>query len=293
MADIVLKDRNGNPVNFYGAKYLDVPTPEGVEAPYALYDPETLIPENIAEGVTVGDMVGTRKPGANAPYVEYTYDDSGLIITAKLYGFDRIPASMFRDCTALVSVDMSESPDIKSIGTSAFNNCNALESITIPEGVTSIGNSAFYKCTALTSISFPKSLTSDNVGNAILSSCSGLRSITGIEHWTKIPASFVRDSSGLTSFTIPDSVTSIEDYAFINCSGLTSFVIPANVKAIGKHAFGNNTNIKNVTFKDTSGWYYTSTQGATSGTSITVSNAATAATYLHTTYKNYYWYDNT
>lgn len=59
MADIVLRDRNGNPLNFYGAEYLDVLSPDGSELPYAVYDPETLTPENLVDGVKVGDVVGT------------------------------------------------------------------------------------------------------------------------------------------------------------------------------------------------------------------------------------------
>lgn len=59
MPDIVLRDRNGNHLNFYGAEYLDAVFPDGTEIPYAAYAPETLTPENLASGVTVGDVVGT------------------------------------------------------------------------------------------------------------------------------------------------------------------------------------------------------------------------------------------
>lgn len=61
MADVVLRDRNGNPLNFPGTEYIDLVTPDETEAHYALYDPETLLPGNIAEGVVVGDITGTKE----------------------------------------------------------------------------------------------------------------------------------------------------------------------------------------------------------------------------------------
>ena len=42
------------------------------------------------------------------------------------------------------------------IGEDAFFRCRSLASITIPEGVTSIGNSAFRSCTSLASITIPE-----------------------------------------------------------------------------------------------------------------------------------------
>ena len=45
------------------------------------------------------------------------------------------------------------------IGYAAFQSCDALHSVTIPDSVTSIGNQAFQSCSALQSVTIPDSVT--------------------------------------------------------------------------------------------------------------------------------------
>lgn len=66
-----------------------------------------------------------------------------------------------------------------------------MTSVTVSEGVTTIGNGAFYKCSNLANVSLPNSLVS--IGQNAFNECSAL-----------------------TSITIPSSVTSIGDWAFLN-----------------------------------------------------------------------------
>lgn len=68
----------------------------------------------------------------------------------------------------------NKSYSVTSIGNSAFFYCSGLTSITIPEGVTSIGDGAF-EYSGLTSITIPESVTS--IGNDAFSGCSGLTSV--------------------------------------------------------------------------------------------------------------------
>ena len=74
-------------------------------------------------------------------------------------------------------------------------------SLTIPSGVTFIGDYAFYMCTSLTSIDIPDSVTS--IGIYAFGGC------------------------GLTSCTIGSGVTSIERNTFRNCTSLTSITVNA------------------------------------------------------------------
>lgn len=73
-----------------------------------------------------------------------------------------------------------------------------ISTVTVEDGVTSIGNNAFclYNWNNLTSVTLPDSLTS--IGDNAFAYCDSL-----------------------TSVTIPASVTSIGEYAFLGCSALT------------------------------------------------------------------------
>ena len=101
----------------------------------------------------------------------------------------------FQSCRSLNSITIPDS--VTTIVGFAFDLCSGLHSITIPDSVTSIGEGAFYKCTNMTSITIPDGVTS--IGNNTFNGCTNL-----------------------TSITIPDSVTSIGTNAFYNCSSLTS-----------------------------------------------------------------------
>ena len=127
-------------------------------------------------------------------------------------------------------------PDgLTSIGDYAFENCSSLKSITIGNSVTSIGDGAFQSCSSLTSITIPNSVTS--IGDDAFCRCYSLTSITIPNSVTSIEIYTFRYCSSLTFVTLGNGLTSIGYEAFCGCSSLTSITIPNSVTSIGSRAF--------------------------------------------------------
>ena len=140
-------------------------------------------------------------------------------------------------------------PDgVTSIGEYAFWGCSALTSVTIPDTVTIIGDSAFEDCGALTSITIPDGVIS--IGNSAFAYCRALTDITIPDSVTSIGYSAFWGCSALTSITIPDSVTSIGNSAFEDCGALTSITIPDSVTSIGDAAFSGCSALTSITIPD-------------------------------------------
>ena len=92
-------------------------------------------------------------------YIFGAYDasDNEYCVPASLQevvvtGGDVIAEDAFYGCGNLTSVTLPDG--ITSIGDSAFYGCDGLLSLTIPDSVTSIGNGAFWRCSGLTTINF-------------------------------------------------------------------------------------------------------------------------------------------
>ncbi|MCQ2323226.1 MAG: leucine-rich repeat domain-containing protein, partial [Paludibacteraceae bacterium] len=140
-------------------------------------------------------------------------------------------------CESVQSVTLSEG--LITIGTGAFEDCSALVSINIPAGVTTIDTAAFEGC-AFTSINLPASVTT--LGAEAFLGCESLQSVTLSEGLITIgQMTFV--NTGLTSITIPASVTEIGMYAFYAyaSSALTSVTFKGTAcqNNIGEDAFYN------------------------------------------------------
>ena len=121
---------------------------------------------------------------------------------------------------------------------------DAITSVVIEDGVTSIGVLAFYKCTGLTSVTIGNSVT--DIGSYAFIACAALKSVNIGNSVTSISYSTFAYCTALESVNIPNSVTEIGSNAFKNCRSLSSVIIPNSVAFISTYAFDGCTGLTSV-----------------------------------------------
>ena len=130
----------------------------------------------------------------------------------------------------------------------AFYGCTNLTSVTIPSGVTSIGNGMFYGCTSLVNVVIPSGATT--IGNDAFHGCISLSSVTIPSNITRIGNDVFHGCIALASVTIPSSVTSLGYNMCYGCIGLLSATILAQISAIEHDTFRNCSSLQTVSIPD-------------------------------------------
>lgn len=178
---------------------------------------------------------------------------------------------MFAYCTSLASIDIPEGIDtvpdwcfawagltqvklpttLRHVGEAGF--CNIIApSITLPEGVVSIGSNSFSQNTALTSVMLPSTLRHigeyafalspfttiklpeglETLGQCAFISCPQLTSLNIPGSVKKIPYELCHNDAKLVNITLNEGTTSIGTAAFHGLRNLKSFTIPSTVTEI-------------------------------------------------------------
>ncbi len=180
-------------------------------------------------------------------YNKYYYYENDVYYYKNCYtSNDVIGKCAFKGCSGLTSLTLPAG--ITEIGDEAFEYCSGLTSLTLPDGITEIGSSAFFGCSGLTSLTLPAGIT--EISSYAFKGCSGLTSLTLPAGITSIGDDAFYGCSGLTSLNLPAGITTIGGSAFEGCSGLTSLNLPAGITSIGDDAFYGCSGLTSLTIPD-------------------------------------------
>lgn len=119
----------------------------------------------------------------------------------------------------------------------AFKNCYDLKEISLPDKLLEIGSEAFSNI-AIEELTIPANVTT--VGEKAFYNCSGLKNLTIEEGVITIGSYAFAECSALTEISVPKSVTSIGSNAFVNCTDLDSIIILNKNCTLGSNFVGED-----------------------------------------------------
>ena len=179
---------------------------------------------------------------ANVTYNEVTYTVTG------------IKEQVFANCSALTSVSLPDG--LTSIGNAAFRY-SGLTTASIGNGVTTIGEEAFQDCSSLATVSIGSGLTT--IGNNAFYACWALTQFNVDEaneaYCSDGGVLFNKDKTTLlqypagkteTTYAVPTGVTSIAKYAFAGSNALTEVTLPEGLTEIAEYAFAWCRNLTKI-----------------------------------------------
>ena len=133
------------------------------------------------------------------------------------------------------------------IADNAFESCDNLQTISIPEGVEEIGDEAFAYCTGLCRINFPSSLR--KIGNAAFEYCTNLNEIEIPKGVTELGIGLFMGNANLTSIVVDPENPVYDSRGGCNAiietktntlhSGCPTTVIPGDIVALGNRCFAD------------------------------------------------------
>ena len=162
---------------------------------------------------------------------------------------EEIGSSSFSGC----SLEYADFQSFESLCSIVFANCDAnplscsqklyvggkeMADLSLPDGITKIGNYAFYGCPGITSLIFPESLC--EIGEEAFSACSGITSLSLPNSLRKIGLKAFQKCTGISKLDLPEGVTSIGEKAFYGCSSLREISMPSTIRTIGQDCFNKD-----------------------------------------------------
>ena len=162
--------------------------------------------------------------------VSHTYENGKGVITfsSELTGL----ADIFKGQSSLATISLPNS--ITFLGKDAFYECTSLESIDLPEHLTSIGAYAL-SATKLTSVTLPESV--EEMGMGVFYQCYSLEEVHLPNQITTIPDYTFYSNQKLKTVSFSSSLIKVGLSAFEYCKSLEELIIPAGCQELDYHAF--------------------------------------------------------
>ena len=191
----------------------------------------------------------------------WTYDTQtgALTITGTDEMYDYLYSDERWGGNKIVSVSLPEG--ITHIGNYAFYGCTSLTSVEISDSVTSIGNYAFYGCISLASVEIPNPVRT--IGDDAFEWCTALKTVYLSDSVMTIGNKAFYGCNSLTFITVDESNTT-----YVSVNGVLidkrntelvrypagkidkSYNIPDSVTSVGDYSFEGCTSLTSVIFGD-------------------------------------------
>jgi hypothetical protein len=156
-------------------------------------------------------------------------DDPAFALCPSLSSFEVDPASQSYQAVQGVLFNRTGSDLI------AYPEAKTDSAYTIPATVTAVHDFAFARNGSLTSITIPEGMAT--LGANCFMSCGGLASVSIPSTVKELRESTFTDCTSLASVALPDGLTTIGYSCFQNCPSLVSATVPSSVTTIDNFAF--------------------------------------------------------
>lgn len=117
------------------------------------------------------------------------------------------------------SVDFMDAPDLSKIGMYAFNGCSSIESVIVPDSITTVDVSAFRGCSSLENVEFYGN--NNTIPVECFYNCEALKSVRLSAYLTSIKSRAFAGCTSLEYLELPDTLNSIAANAFDRCDNIT------------------------------------------------------------------------
>lgn len=190
----------------------------------------------------IGDN-GNRSDIVALDFTEPVSDDYTIRTILGKNTNDSTRDSAFNDCPNLTTLVTGDYP--LYIDERAFDNCDALATVSIGKGCQSIGWGSFRNCGGPMVVAFAADSALTSIGQNAFASCTGLLSVdlSNCASLDSIGSGAFNGCTAMTTFTLPpDCKVASVTTSFQNCSSLQAIDLSgcSNLASIAEGAFLNN-----------------------------------------------------